>query len=141
MLEMLASLQVRSLADKARAAREARDQMLRGVREERFGEQRPARGAHNPAAEIGLDLLPETDPNRTALVQALTEFPQAVLRELWALMLIGRGDYGLTEWDEALLEAKRLRELDVGMFLEQPDLHEHLMKATYELERAYGQAL
>lgn len=140
MLEVLASLQVRSLADKARAAREARDRMLTGVREKAFGEQKPARGEHNPAAEIGLDVLPEADTHRTALIKALSELPQAALRELWALTLIGRGDYGLSEWDQALQEAKRLREIDVSRFMEQADLHDHLMKAAYELDRAYGQA-
>lgn len=138
MLEALASLQIKSLADKARALREARDRMLTSVREEAFGEPEPARGAHNPAGEIGLNVLPETDPHRTALVEALSELPPAALRELWALMLVGRGDYGLSEWDQALAEARRLQGLKVSLFLEQADLHNHLMKAAYEIERAYG---
>ena len=32
-------------------------------------------------------------------------------------------------------EANRLSDIDASFLIEQPDLHEHLMKGVYELER------
>jgi hypothetical protein len=49
--------------------------------------------------------------------------------------LAGRGDYGLGDWERAMSEANRLSDIDASFFIEQPDLHEHLMKGVYELER------
>jgi hypothetical protein len=138
MLEWLATVEVRTLADKACAARKARDRMLAGVRDMAFGEPKPARGEHNPAAAMGLNALPESDPHRRALVDALSALPPPARRELWALVLIGRGDYGLKDWDRAISEANRLSDTDASLFLEHADLHEHLMKAVYEIERTSG---
>ena len=138
MLEWLASVEVRALADKARAARDARDRVLAGVRDAVLGEPKPARGEHNPAAAMGLDALFESDPHRRALAEALSALPPPARRELWALVLIGRGDYGLKDWDRAISEANRLSDTDASLFLEHADLHEHLMKAVYEIERTSG---
>ena len=138
MLEWLASVEVRALASKARAAREARDRVLPGIRDAAFGEPKPARGEHNPAAAMGLDALLESDPHRRALAEALSALPPPARRELWALVLIGRGDYGLKDWDRAISEANRLSDTDASLFLEHADLHEHLMKAVYEIERTSG---
>jgi len=135
MLEKIASLQIRAVADRALAAREARDRILSGVRDAAFGEQRPARGAHNPAAALGLDTLSETEPHRKALEAALSAFPAPARRELWALVLVGRGEYALKDWERAMSDVNRLPDIGVGMFMEQADLHECLMKAVYELER------
>jgi hypothetical protein len=138
MLEMLASVQARALAEKARAARESLDRMLAGVRETQLAEPRPLRGEHDPLADLGFDALPEDDPHRRALFEALSAMPLRALRELWALVLIGRGDYALKDWPQALSDAMQLPVIDPGLFMEQVDLHEYLMKAVYELERTYG---
>ena len=135
MLEKIAMLQVRALADQAFAAREARDRILTGVRDAAFGEQTPARGAHNPTAALGFDTLPETDPHRRALEKALSAFPVSARRELWAFVLIGRGEYALKDWERAMADVNRLPDVSVSLFMEQADLHECLTKAIYELER------
>ena len=138
MFEALVSVQVRALAEKAEAAREAGEVKLRGVRDAAFGEPRPARRQPEPGADVALDMLSEGEPHRRALVDALSALPPPARRELWALLLIGRGDYGLAEWDLAVTEAARLPDIDPRLFLEQADLHDHLMKAVYELEHRSG---
>lgn len=138
MLEKLASLSIRDLAEKARVARDARDRLIASVRDEDYEEPLPMRGERNPTAALGLYVLPESDASRRALEDALVAFPAPVLRELWALILIGRGDYGLKDWDRASAEAERLVDIDERLFLEQADLHEFLMKALFELEQSYS---
>ena len=58
MLEKINVAEVKHIAEMAKAAREARDQMLDKVRDEDLGELKPARGEHNPAGGLGLDPLP-----------------------------------------------------------------------------------
>ena len=136
MLECLASVEIRALADKARAARDAAERLLHGVHDAEVGEPKPARRRPDQGPAIRLDLLAESDPHRRALVESLSALPPMARRELWALVLIGRGDYGLRDWERAMSEANRLSDIDASFFIEQPDLHEHLMKGVYELERA-----
>jgi hypothetical protein len=140
MLEQLAAVQVRGLALKARAARDARDRVLAHVRDQAFREPKPERAGHDSAADSGVNVIPEANPERLALAKALSALPVPALRELWALMLIGQGDYGLKDWQRAIAEANRILDLDANMFMEQPDLHEQLMKAVYELEHVPGAA-
>lgn len=140
MFEALASVQIRALAEKALAVREAGEEKLRGVRDAAFGEPRPARRQPEPGADVAVDALSEGEPHRRAFVEALSSLPLPARRELWALVLIGRGDYGLDEWDQAVMEAGRLSDFDARVFLEQPDLHDHLMKAVYEIEHRLGAA-
>jgi len=135
MLEGLALVQVRALADKAQAVRGAAERLLHGVRDAEVGEPKPARRRPDQGPAIRLDLLAESDPHRRAFVESLSALPPLARRELWALVLIGRGDYGLGEWEQAMSEANRLSDIDASFFIEQPDLHEHLMKGVYELER------
>lgn len=135
MLENLACLQLKAFAAKARAVRKARDRILTRVRDDSLAEQKPARGAHDPAAELGLAVVPEDDPNRKALEAEISAMSDAVRRELWAATLIGRGDYGVKDWDRALGEAQRLTEVGPDLFLGVADLDDHLMKTVYEVER------
>lgn len=135
MLERIAVEELRALADKASAVRDVRDRILTGVRDEALAEQKPARGPHNPSAELGLDLVPETDPARRALEEALSGLSPPALRELWAVVLVGRGDYAVKDWEQAVAEANRLRDVGTGLFMGMADLHEYLMKVVYELER------
>lgn len=135
MLEKLAIEQLRALADMADAVREVRDRMLTGVRDEAFVEAQPARGRHNPTADLGLDVVPANEPARLALETALAALPPAALRELWSVVLIGRGDYGVKDWQRAVAEASRLADIDPSLFMGLADLHGYLMKAVTELER------
>jgi hypothetical protein len=134
MLEKLGAVQVKALAEKARAAREARDREITGIRDSAFGEPPPVRGPHNPTADLGLNIGPKDESHRKALEDALSAMPTAALRELWALVLVGRGDYGIKDWPRAITEVTRAG-VSIALFLEDADLHEHLMKAAYELER------
>lgn len=135
MLERLAVEQLRALAGKAGAVREVRDRTLSGIRDEAFIEEQPARGEHNPTADLGLDVVPEGNPARTALEEALSALPPAVLHELWSVVLIGRGDYGVKDWERAMAEATRLTDIGPDLFMGVADLHEYLMKAVSEIER------
>lgn len=135
-LEKLAALELRTLADRARAVREVRDRMVSGLDYDAFAEDSPARGEHNPGADLGLDVVPEDDPARTALEEALSALPPAALREVWAAVLVGRGEYQLSDWDRAMADAKRLTDVSTGMFMGVADLQGCLMRVVYELERA-----
>jgi hypothetical protein len=135
MLERLASLQVKALADKALAVRDARNRFLTGIREAAFGEPKPARGVHDASAALGFNVLPASDPDRKVLDQALAALPPAALRELWALVLIGRGAYRLESWDRAIAEANGITDLSPALFMEDVGLYEHLMNALHELDR------
>jgi hypothetical protein len=134
MLQALASDEVKALAAKARAVREVRDRMLTGIRDSAFAETIPARGEHNPAADLGLNVVPEDDPSRKALEDALSALPPSALRELWAIVLVGRGDYAAKDWERAVAETNRLADVGTDRFMEVADLHEYLVKAVYELE-------
>jgi len=135
MLQALASNEVKALAAKARAVRAARDRALSGIRNRTFAEPPPARGVHNPGADLGLDVLPKDEPSRKALEDALAALAPSARRELWALVLVGRGDYGAKDWERAMAEASRLPDVGPDQFMEVADLHEHLVKAVYELEQ------
>jgi hypothetical protein len=135
MFQALASNEVKALAAKARAVREARDRALSSIRDRTFAEPTPARGVHNPAADLGLDVLPKDEPSRKALEDSLAALPPSARRELWALVLVGRGDYAAKDWERAMAEASRLPDVGVSQFMEVADLHECLAKASYELER------
>lgn len=135
MFERLAVEQLRALAGKAGAVREVRDRTLSGTRDEVFVEEQPARGEHNPTADLGLDVVSEDNPARMALEEALSALPPAALRELWATVLIGRGDYGVKDWERAMAEANRLTDVGPDLFMGVADLHEYLMIAVYEHER------
>ena len=128
-------MQLRALADKAAAVRKVRDRELSAIRNDAFGEEKPARGEHNPSAELGLDVVPKDHPARVALEKALSALPPGALRELWAVTLVARGEYALNDWDRAMAEAMRRTELDASQFMGMADLHDHLMKAVYEIER------
>jgi len=98
MLEQLGAEQLKALAHKAATLREVRDRMLRDIRDDALGGAPPARGEHNAAADLGLDIVPEGDPARRALREALASLSPAAMRELWAAVLIGRGDYAVKDW-------------------------------------------
>jgi hypothetical protein len=135
MLKKLSIAEVKHIAEMARAARDARDQMLGKVHEEALGEPKPARGEHNPAAGLGLDPLPPNHPVRAALRQAITALPSSARWELRALMWVGRGDYATKDLERAVADASTAQDdVTIGALVDQSDLHEFLMKGLYELE-------
>ena len=135
MLEQLGAETAKEIAELARAARDARDAMLDKIRDEDVQTDRPARGEHNPTVALGLDPLPEDHSARVALSEAVAALSPEALSELRALMWIGKGDYGAKDWAKAVNDAAGAPDDVVqSSLVEQPDLHEFLMKALYELK-------
>ena len=68
------------------------------------------------------------------LRDAITELPGEIRRKLWALMVIGRGDYAAGEWESALARTETTADAEViaGLMAE-PYLHDRLAKALYEM--------
>ena len=134
MLEKITVAEVKHIAEMAKAARDARDQMLDKIRDEDVGELAPAKGEHNPAGGLGRDPLPPEHPVRAALQDAITALPASARVELRALLSIGQGDYAAKTWEQAVADASNARDdVTTAMLVEQADLHEYLMKALYEL--------
>ena len=95
---------------------------------------RPARGEHNPAGALGFDPLPLDDPALIELRATVSALVPAARTELFILMRMGQGDFGICDWERGLAEAALLGEDTVlAALTEDPDLHEHISKALYEL--------
>jgi hypothetical protein len=114
--------------------RKARDALLDNVPDEDLAEPSAARGEHNPTAAFALDPLPPDDPALAALQQALTALQPGARSELFVLMRMGQGDFGITDWDQGLSEAELLGEETVtSAMIEDLDLHDHITKGLYEI--------
>lgn len=134
MLEKINVAEVKHIAEMAKAAREARDQMLDKIRDEDLGALKPARGEHNPAGRLGLDPLPQDHPVRAALREAITSLTSSARAELRALLSVGQGDYAAKDWENAVADAATVRdEVTIGNLIDEADLHHYLMKGLYEL--------
>jgi hypothetical protein len=134
MLQQLTEEQAHQIAALARAVRKARDALLDNVPDEDLAEPPAARGEHNPTAAFALDPLPPDDPALAALQQALTALQPGARSELFVLMRMGQGDFGITDWDQALAEAALLgEETVVAALIEDLDLHDHITKGLYEI--------
>lgn len=134
MLTVLNSDQVRFVALLARTARSERDATLGNVAEQDLGGLTPERGEHNPTAELGLDAVPETPP-AVSLRQAITSLTTEGRAELHTLMRIGQGDLAVRNWHRGLTQAANLGDETVtASLVEDPDLHDHLMKSLYEID-------
>lgn len=134
MLQELSADQARQIADLAKTARAARDVILDNVPEEDLGVPRPARGEHNPAGALGFDPLPLDDPALIELRATVSALVPAARTELFILMRMGQGDFAICDWERGLSEAALLGEDTVlAALTEDPDLHEHISKALYEL--------
>ena len=136
MLERIAVAYVRRIDELARAARDARDQMLVHVGQSELGEPKVARGLHDPAAAFGLDPLPPDHPTRLALRDAIAALPPDAQHELRALVLVARGDFGAKEWERAVTQASGAPDAPVEFLTGQANLHEDLDKGIYELKLA-----
>lgn len=133
MLSKITVNEVKRIASLANEARLARDEMLRPVREEDYGEPIPARGEHIPGAGLGFDPLPPDHPARKAFNEAITCLPVEAQSELRALMWIGQGNYAGKDWERAVAETSSIADPPLGSLMEQASLHELLMKGLYEL--------
>ena len=134
MLQALSADQARQIADLAKAARAARDAILDNAPEQDLGVPRAGRGEHNPAGALGFEPLPLDDPALIELRAAICALMPAARTELFVLMRMGQGDFAICDWDRGLAEAALLGEdTALAALTEDPDLHEHISKAVYEL--------
>ncbi len=125
--------QAKRVADLAQAARQARDESLSALGEQELGEPEPARGEHNPAGAAGLEPLPVDHPKRVALQRAMAELSAEARWELQALVWLGQGEYAAKDWAEAVAAASTAADASIEAMVDQPDLHDLIMKGLYEL--------
>jgi Protein of unknown function (DUF3775) len=134
MLKDLSVDQVRSLALLAKAARTQRDTMLGHIPDGDLNGTKAARGERNPTAALGYDPLPAQDSHLAALRNALNALTATERSELYALMCIGQGHLAAKDWHQGVDEASSLGDNTVtAVLLEDPDLHDHVLKALYEV--------
>lgn len=135
MLRNLNVDQARFVAILARTARMQRDSFLGNVAEDDLGGSQPGRGEHNPTAE--LEPLPLDAPQTAALREAIATLSQAARQELYTLMRVGQGDFAAKTWRHGLSEAEVLGEETItAAIIDDPDLHDHIMKGLYETKLA-----
>ncbi len=135
MLKHLNVDQARFVALLAKTARMQRDQFLGNVAEDDLGGIKPGRGEHNPTGALGLEPLPADASQPAALREAIDILSEAARGELYTLMRIGQGDLAAKKWHDGLVEAETLGdETVVAAIMENPDLHDHIMKGLYEAD-------
>jgi hypothetical protein len=133
MLNELNRDQAQFVAVLAKAARMQRDAALAEVREADLAKIKPVRGEHNPTADLGFVALPEDASQLTMLREAVGALTPVGRSELYALMRVGQGQLAAKKWNRGLTEALTLGDDTVtASLLEDPDLHDHLMKGLYE---------
>jgi len=134
MLQQLTEEQARQIAALGKAVRKTRDALLDNVPDEDLGEPPAARGEHNPTAAFALDPLPPDDPSFVALQQAVGALAPGARSELFVLMRMGQGDFGINDWERGLSEAELLGDgTIIGAIIEDLDLHDHITKGLYEV--------
>ena len=125
--------QARFIALLARFARMGRDARLGHLAEGDLDGLKPARGEHNPTAELGFLPVSAEASATVTLRDAVATLSGAARRELYGLMRIGQGDLAVKKWHHGLSEAQMLgEETMTAAIVEDPDLHDHIMKALYE---------
>lgn len=130
-------LEVRRIAELALEARKVRDRLLEKVPDSDLGEPKPARGEHNPAANLVLNGVLAGKAEFVALREAIAALPRDVREKLWVVMRIGSGDSAILDWDDVLAAASALADGElVGNMVEEPDLHHCLRKGLYALGAA-----
>jgi hypothetical protein len=137
MLYELEVLEVRRIADLALELRKVRDQLLENVPEKELGEPPPARGEHNPGAEVPVEESLQFRPEFIALRDAIAELPREIRQKLWAVREIGRGRFAARQFEQALAAAEALSDAEIAAdLLGEPDLHEQCHKGLYALGAA-----
>ena len=133
MLKRLNVDQARFIATLAKAARAQRDEFLGSVPEDDLDGSTPARGERNPTAELGLEASPPKDLQAAALREAIATLSSAARAELYALMRMGQGHLAAKTWHQGVVDAEALGdEAVMAEIAEDPDLHDHIIKALYE---------
>lgn len=136
-LKDLTVTQARFIAMLARTARVQRDTLLGNVPEEDLGEFTPARGEHNPAADLGFEPLPPDASPTVLLNEAIASLSERARRELYTLVRVGQGHVAARKWYRGLSEAETLGEDMITVtILEDSDLHDHIAKGLYETKLA-----
>ena len=120
----------------AQVARIQRDKLLGNVAENDLGETKSSRGEHNPTALLGFEPLPADAEQLTALREAINALTPEGRAELYALTRVGQSDLAAQDWDRGLTDAALLGKSAAAAVLDDPDLHDHLVKGLYEMERA-----
>jgi hypothetical protein len=137
MLRALNTDQARFVALLAKAARAQRDDLLGNVAEDDLAPFNAARGEHNPTALLGFEPLRPGASQTEALRKAIATLSTQARSELYTLMRIGQGDLAAQKWHRGLSEAKLLGDDTItAAIVEDPDLHDHIMKGLYEAEAA-----
>jgi hypothetical protein len=114
-----------------------RDEFLGNVPEDDLDGSAPGRGEHNPTAELGFESLPPEDLQTEALREAIATLSSGGRAELYALMRMGQGHLAAKTWHQGVVEAEALGdEAVVAEIAEDPDLHDHIIKALYEAKLA-----
>jgi len=133
MLKALKPDQTHFIALLAKTARMQRDAFLGRVREDAFGEPKAARGEHNPTAALGLEVNAASEPQIAALRDAITKLSTTGRAELYTLMRVGQGDLAAQKWQRGIVDAEALGDETItAALVEDPDLHDHLLKGLYE---------
>jgi hypothetical protein len=126
---------VKKIADLARDARQARDELLRGVGDEATGEPDQVKGERDRIGAGGFDDVPgDRHASVRALREAIEELRPDARSELFALMRIGQGDLAAADWGDGLDEAEGfagqgLEDLLAGDI----DLQTHLDRGLYAI--------
>jgi hypothetical protein len=72
-----------------------------------------------------------------ALHDALSSLTETARSELYVLMRIGQGQVAANQWHRGLQEVQLLGDATIrSAVIEDPDLHEHVLKGLYEADRA-----
>lgn len=137
MLKALSIDQARFVALLAKIARAQRDDLLGNVSEDDLAELKAARGEHNPTAALGFDPLRPAASQTEVLKEAVESLSPQARAELYTLVRVGQGDLAADKWHRGLSEAALLGdETTTGAIIENPDLHDHIMKGLYEAKLA-----
>lgn len=136
-LKNLTRQQARLIALLARHARNQRDKVLGNVPEVDLGELPPTRGERNPTMDLGFEPLSAEELEEAGLAEAINFLSPAARAELYALMRIGQGQLAASECHKGVSEAILLGDDTVAaIIVENPDLHDHIVKGLYETERS-----
>lgn len=137
MLKALNVDQARFVALLAKSARRQRDLLLGNVAEQDLDEPQPARGEHNPSAALGFQPLAQEELQVAALREAIATLSSPARSELYTLMRIGQGHLAAPKWHRGVVDAETLGDETItAALIEDPDLHDHLLKGLYETHQA-----
>ncbi len=135
MLRELSVDQAKFVAILAKAARTERDEFLAKVAEKDINGVQSAKGEHNPIAQLGFEQLPPGASQARALREAVVTLSPGARSELYVLTRIGQGHLAVQKWHRGVTEATGLGdEAATAALLDDPDLHDHLLKGLYELK-------